>query len=318
MKSLMMIGGGAQQMRAIEIAHVFGFSVVVTDRHRSCPCSHIADDIYEIDGRDVESLVALGLHLKSQGRLDGVFTFTELVTSVAAVAEACEFVGSGISASVKCQDKGLTKQIWLAAGLATPFGVVYYGQSGMEKVIANLDLPLIIKPVIGSGGSGMTIVTSVHELHDWLNNVQSNISYSSRVVVEELISGTCHDVNGLFDHFGAFHPYGIVDRDFLPGSFVENSITAPSALSLPEQNSLYELLEQSARALGINSGPVKGDAIFSNQKFNMLEIAPRLHGPKFSLYAMPAVIDDYLRTFFEFVAGEDNLDCRIKPNGNFF
>jgi len=50
----------------------------------------------------------------------------------------------------------------------------------------------------------------------------------------------------------------------------------------------------------------------------MLEVAPRLHGPKFSLYAMPAVVEDYLRVFFETISGGDSTDFSFKINGNFF
>ena len=35
------------------------------------------------------------------------------------------------------------------------------------------------------------------------------------VIVEELIDGPMHDVNGVFDKNGVFHPMGIVDRFFL-------------------------------------------------------------------------------------------------------
>lgn len=318
MKSLMMIGGGVQQVRAIELAHALGYSVLVTDRNSDCPCATIADDVYEIDGRDIESLVALALRLKLNGRIDGVFTFTELVTSVAAVAEACELVGSRISASVRCQDKGLTKDIWQDSGLATPRGAVCYGIYEAEAAFAKLTLPLIVKPTIGSGGYGMSILSSSEEIAVWLEQMWAERAFAKRFVIEEVVTGTSHDVNGLFDRRGRFHPYGIVDRTFLPSSFVEESIIAPTTLTPELQAQLYDLLETTTRSLGLSRGPVKGDAILSQGVFTMLEVAPRLHGPKFSLYAMPAVTKDYLGAFFEVISGGDPKEFPIEHNSKYF
>jgi cysteine synthase A len=50
---------------------------------------------------------------------------------------------------------------------------------------------------------------------------------------------------------------------------------------------LYELLESGVRALGVDFGPVKGDCVISGDRFLLLEVAPRLHGPRSSLYALP-------------------------------
>lgn len=86
----------------------------------------------------------------------------------------------------------------------------------------------------------------------------------------------------LFDRRGRFHPYGIVDRTFLPNSFGEESIIAPKTLSRELQAQLYDLLGTTTRSLGLSPGPVNGDAILSQGVFKMLEVAPRLHGPKFN------------------------------------
>jgi len=84
-----------------------------------------------------------------------------------------------------------------------------------------------------------------------------------------------------------FHPLGIVDRYFLDDWPVEREIRTPSILTEERQQDLYRLLELGSRALGINWGPVKGDAVHTESGFKLLEVAPRLHGPKNSLYLLP-------------------------------
>jgi biotin carboxylase len=319
MKTLLMIGGGLQQVRAIEIAKRHGYHLIVADRNKNCACSKIADDFYQVDGRDTEALISLGLWLQRENKLHGVFTFTELVTSVAAIVNACGLVGASLASAVNCQDKGLTKKILLENAISTPRGGVFSTDWSVDEILSKVSLPLIVKPVVGSGGYGMKIFCTKDEFDEWHAQVSENINYDSRVVIEEVVGGSSHDVNGIFDVNGEFYPYGIVDRDFLPDSFVENSIFAPSALDAQKQRDLYGLLESSSRALGINQGPVKGDAMLQGGVFQMLEVAPRLHGPKFSLYAMPAVVEDYFSSFFSVITGGGMLsDADLKHNGSYF
>ena len=152
----------------------------------------------EIAGRDIEALVALALRLKSNGRLAGVFTFTELVTCVAAAAETCELVGSRISASVRRQHQGLTNIIWQDSGLATPLGSVCYGKHEAEASFAKLALPLIVKPTIGSGGYGMSILSSTEEMALSLDKIWAERAFAKRFVREEVVTGTSCDANGFF------------------------------------------------------------------------------------------------------------------------
>ncbi len=70
-----------------------------------------------------------------------------------------------------------------------------------------------------------------------------------------------------------------------------------------QQKDLYDLLRRCAAAFGIDSGPVKGDAILTDGGFTMLEIAPRLHGPKMSLYALPESGQDYWADFLSVITG---------------
>lgn len=305
MKTLWMIGGGSQEKRAIEIAKIYGYRMIVSDRNKDCECAKLADDFLCINGRDIEGLLSAGRYLQDRNKLDGVFTFTELTTSAAAVSQALGLPGAGLIESVNCQDKGITKSIWNSKRISTPKGFLYSGSEDVFGLAKELNYPVLVKPVIGSGGFGIIQIFNPRDFDDWYEGFGRRIGYDTRVVIEEKLEGTSHDVNGILDADGRFHAYGIVDRTFSAGRFVEESIIAPTALDHEEQASLYKLLEDAVKALGVNSGPVKGDAIRASQGFKMLEVATRLHGPKFSLYAMPAVTTNYLKGFFAVLAGED-------------
>ncbi len=287
MTAVMMIGGGIQEVRAVQVAKSLGFEVIVTDRNPHAPAFRWADFSAIIDGRDIEGLVAFTLLKKQRLGIAGVFTLTELVTSVAAIALAADLPGVSLSSAVACQNKVLCKEIWQQAGVPTPRGKVAYTIQEAVDILEQLGGKAFVKLVAGFGGQGAGQVNSSGELKGLIRQQKSIRSEFVPVIVEELLTGTHHDVNGLIDAEGTFHPLGIVDRYFLNEWPVEREIRTPSVLSGEEQKELYELLEMGVRALGIHFGPVKGDAVFTTSGFKLLEVAPRLHGPKNSLYALP-------------------------------
>tara|TARA_B100000945_G_scaffold319145_1_gene325717 strand:+ start:3856 stop:5046 length:1191 start_codon:yes stop_codon:yes gene_type:complete len=311
-KTIMMIGGGVQQINAIKIIHSCGYKVLVTDRNKNAPCFSIADYKAIIDGRDVESLIAFALLNKEVINLAGVFTLTELVTSVAAVANACKLPSVGLENAVACQNKQLCKKIWLENKISTPKGKVVNSFNESKEVFTLFKKNIFIKPVVGFGGKESRRISSEEELSDYFYN------NNEEVLIEEFLNGSMHDVNGLIDENGVFHPMGIVDRFFLNEYPVEKEIMTPSKLTQGQQKSLYDLLERSVRALGIKWGPIKGDAILVDKNFYIFEVAPRLHGPKSSLFLLPYSGFNCLEKSLAIIVGEKNNDLSISQNNFVF
>ncbi|MDP2719054.1 MAG: ATPase, partial [Dehalococcoidia bacterium] len=109
MKSVVMVGGSVQLIQAVKVAQSMGFYVIVTDRNPEAPCFEVADQCVIIDGRDVEGLAAYVMSNKDKYGIKGVFTLTEMVTSVAVIAEAAGLPGVPIASAVACQNKALSK-----------------------------------------------------------------------------------------------------------------------------------------------------------------------------------------------------------------
>ena len=276
-----MVGGGLQEIDAVKIAQEAGYKVLVTDKNENAPCFDYCDYKAVIDGRDIENLSSFILINKSKLNITGIFTLTELVTTVAAIAEAAKLPGVSLFSAIACQNKELSKEIWINHNIPTPMGKAVDSFEEAKELFFAYGNDIFVKPCIGFGGVNSKRIRSEDELKEYFS-----IS-NEAVIVEELIDGPMHDVNGVFDKNGVFHPMGIVDRFFLETAPVERKIITPSSLNKSEQDNLYKLLESSVRALGINWGPVKGDAVYSDGTFKMLEVAPRLHGPKNSIHLLP-------------------------------
>ena len=229
-KTIMMIGGGIQEVKAVEFAQNAGYKVLVTDRNEEAPCFPLADYTSKIDGRDVEGLIAFALLNKEKLNISGVFTLTELVTSVAVVSSACGLPGVPLGSAVACQNKELCKKIWLKNKIQTPRGNIVSTLQDAEILFNKFNKNIFVKPLVGFGGKNSQRIVSEDELKDYFSKV-NNID----IIIEEFLDGSMHDVNGLIDEKGTFHPMGVVDRFFMEKYPVEKSISTPSILSFNDQ-----------------------------------------------------------------------------------
>ncbi len=74
------------------------------------------------------------------------------------------YTGSGVLGSAVCMDKLRTKRIAQAAGVATPPWIELVGAADFERAVAQLGLPLAVKPVSQGSSVGMSRVEAAAEL----------------------------------------------------------------------------------------------------------------------------------------------------------
>jgi D-alanine-D-alanine ligase len=98
------------------------------------------------------------------------------------------YTGSGVMASALAMDKWRTKLVWLASGIATPAYRVVDARTDWMRVVAELGLPLIVKPAREGSTIGITKVTSVD--HDELARAHVEAAgHDPLVLVEEFVAG---------------------------------------------------------------------------------------------------------------------------------
>jgi len=293
-KHVLMIGGGIQEVEAVRQLKEEDWCVGITDRNSDCPCKKFADYLIIADGRDPESIVQSLLFNKSRNGLPkAVFTLTELTTTTAIVSKALGLPTPSILRVATSQSKALSKLCWQNAGVSTPSGVIVSRNMNISKLLNKIIYPCVVKPDISFGGKGVTLVENSKELCKALE-LAIKYSKSGKCVVEEYIAGSLHDANGFFSLDGKFFPLSISDRTWSNKISVEGGAVCPSNLSADQQHEFLCLFEKACRTLEIEYGPVKIDAMFDGEKFFVLEIAARLHGPRNSLFLVPNGYGKYL------------------------
>ena len=108
------------------------------------------------------------------------------------------YTGSGVMASALAMDKWRTKLVWLASGIPTPRYRVVDARTDWMRVVAELGLPLIVKPAREGSTIGITKVAKVD--HDELAVAYAEAAkHDPLVLVEEFVTGaglTASIVNG--------------------------------------------------------------------------------------------------------------------------
>jgi D-alanine-D-alanine ligase len=98
------------------------------------------------------------------------------------------YTGSGVMASALAMDKWRTKLVWIASGIATPRYRVVDERSDWWAVVAELGLPLIVKPAREGSTIGITRVYGVD--HDELAIAYGEAAkHDDLVLVEEFVAG---------------------------------------------------------------------------------------------------------------------------------
>ncbi len=307
-KTLIFIGGSVLQLPAIRWAQNAGLEVVLTDVNPEAPGHALVERSCTVSGSDVEGLVRLAQKLQAEGDFRGAYCSNDFgLEAVAAISQATGTPGNSPAAVRRSLDKHSATGIWREHGISTPLGECIHGEDELRAALGRLGLPAIVKPLDSSGSRGVTSIWREDEITAAFEEAQKHAGASGKILVEQYIHGHHIDVNAFFVA-GEFVRGGLLDRFFsAPPRHVPVWGCQPSRLTQFEQNSVYELVEDAARAVGVESGPVKADVIFTEQGALILELGPRFHGDVSSAHVTPRCSEfGPIASWFEALAKPQN------------
>jgi D-alanine-D-alanine ligase len=96
------------------------------------------------------------------------------------------YTGSGVMASSVGMDKITTKKLWLMEGVPTPKYATVDADTDLDALVAELGLPLIVKPPLEGSSIGITKVTDRNQLADAIALVAS---MDDAVLIEQFVTG---------------------------------------------------------------------------------------------------------------------------------
>jgi biotin carboxylase len=292
MKSVVMVGGGIQQVEAVNVAKKLGFFVIVTDRNKNAPCFENADLGVVLDGKDVKGISEFIKKNRQRYNIRGVFTCVNLASTVARVAKSSGLLGVLPKAAELGDNKLKQKRALQKNNIPTSKFLNAKSVSVAIRAYKKLGPKVVVKPVDSFGGQGVKIVENEIELKKSFNKAKI-ISRNGIVIIEEFLEGHFVDLEGIF-YGGKFIPIAILDSYFITEHPKGNRISPieykniyPSTVNKKMKNDLFKITEMAARAIGIDFGPVGTDMVITKRGPMIIEISARLHGSSANLYLIP-------------------------------
>ena len=187
------------------------------------------------------------------------------------------YTGSGVMASSVGMDKITTKIVWLAHGVSTPKYAVIDTDTDLDKVVADLGLPLIVKPPLEGSTIGITKVTRAEDLKAAVDLAHK---YDKLVLAEQFIEGREFSVPllGTGPSARALPIIEIVapegNYDYQNKYFTDDTqYHCPAPLDAALTDAIQREVEKAYRALGCE-GWSRIDVLLreSDQQFFLLEV----------------------------------------------
>ena len=186
MKKLLLLGGSAQQVVAIETAKRLGYYTVLCDFLTDNPGQYVADRFYLVSTTDKEAI----LKVATEEQIDGIVAYASdpAAPTAAYVAEKLGLPGNPFeSVEILC-NKDKFRAFLAENGFCTPCAKGYVEPETALADIRNgvFRFPIIIKPVDSSGSKGATVLHDEDGAQEALEFAFS-FSRGHRIVVEEFI-----------------------------------------------------------------------------------------------------------------------------------
>ena len=129
-----------------------------------------------IAGRFERAFIALHGRFGEDGTIQGALEYLGL-----------PYTGSGVMASALAMDKWRTKLVWQALGIATPPYLLLSANCDWARVVAELGLPIMVKPACEGSSIGISKVASIEALQP---AYIAAARYDATVLAERFIDGT--------------------------------------------------------------------------------------------------------------------------------
>jgi biotin carboxylase len=275
--TVLFVGAGRHQRRAIEQARARGLHVAAVDRNGEAPGLVAADVAEIVDFTDVDAVVEVAHRIG----VDGVLTVSadRAVPVVAAVAEALGLPGIGTETAHLLTHKRAMRDALGAAGLPQPLYASLRSSGDIDAALATVGFPAVLKPVDSGGQRAVFRIESRGELERDLDEAIAE-SPTNEALLEQFVEGV--ELNGIvIARIGEPALVTLSDRLRPPGiGFGVGWIHVYPPSIPPDQLRLAgQVAVESVRALGLRDAIAFPQLIASpDGRVSVVEVAARIPG----------------------------------------
>jgi len=234
-----------------------------------------------VDTDSYDAMIEICAQIRAMYDISGITGFTGLDESLyVTVANLCQYFGlpGPNPASIEhCCDKFIQREFLAESGVEMPAYRLAVNATEIEEAAAEIGLPVIIKPAIGSGSSGVRMCRNVEEVKEhttYLLGGTHRWRSSPRILVEECAEGNSYSAQMMGNEM-----IGVTGNVFgPPPHFVYREFTYPAVLSDYEQKRIADISLRSLQALALGWGPANIEVRLTKRGPVVIEVNPRLAG----------------------------------------
>jgi len=191
-KTVLFVGAGRNQRRAIARVRELGVRVVAVDKNEDAPGFAEADAHEAVDFADAEAVATVG---RAHG-VDGVMTLAadRAVPIVARVAELLDLPGIGSEAAHLATNKIAMRRAFAEQGVPQPRYAAVRDYASAKAACETIGFPAVLKPADSAGQRGLYLV---HDMDELARNLPVTLAASptQEAVLEQFHEG--REVNTL-------------------------------------------------------------------------------------------------------------------------
>jgi biotin carboxylase len=310
--TLLFVGGGRHQRRAILRARELGHRVVAVDRNGAAPGLSVADVREIVDFAKLEQVVEVG----RRHAVGGVLTVAadRAVPVVAAVAEELGLPSIGSEVAKRMTHKRLMREAFGEAGVPQPTFATLRSTADIDAAVQAVGFPAVLKPADSGGQRAVFRVESAVELEHNLEEATAE-SPTGEAILEQFVEGI--EMNGIvLARAGRHDLLTLSDRLRPPGmGFGVGWIHVhPPSIDSDQLGRSREIAVEAVRALGLRDGIGFPQLIAApDGRVVVVEVAARIPGGQMADLVRHAVGIDLVEIAIRQALGEEVPDELALP-----
>ncbi|RWQ45611.1 acetyl-CoA carboxylase biotin carboxylase subunit family protein [Mesorhizobium sp.] len=234
-----------------------------------------------VDTGNLDELIRECSQVRANYDIAGITGFAGDDESIpASVGKLCQYFdlpGPNPASIELCCDKFVQRQLLAGAGISVPVYRVATNATEVETFAAEIGLPVILKPALGSGSIGVRLCRNADEVAEhttFLLGGRHIWRSSPRILVEEFVQGPHYCANIMGDEVIA-----IAAAEFgPPPHFVIREYTFPAPLTDDEYERIADVSLSCLRALDLGWGPTNIEFRWTKRGPVVIEVNPRMAG----------------------------------------
>jgi biotin carboxylase len=311
-RTVLFVGAGRHQRRAILRAKELGLRVAAVDRNPDAPGLGEADIARVVDFSDTAAVLKATARLK----LDGVLTVSadRAVPVVAAVAEARGLPGIGVETAHLMTHKIAMRRRLGEAGVPQPRFAAVRSLAERRRAADEVGFPAVLKPADSGGQRGVFRVESLDDIDGHLHEALA-ASPSGEAILEEFVDGM--EMNGIvLARDGESIPLTLSDRMRPPGiGFGVGWIHVyPASIYGAQREESERIAGHTVHALGLRTGVAFPQLIAApDGRVVVVECAARIPGGQMADLVRWAVGVDLVEVQIRMALGDELRDELVQP-----